>query len=139
MFKKSPDCEFFDQQNVIYRVNCNGCQKCYVGQTRRKVRCRLKDHKNAIKWNKEDSAIALHVRNCGHHVDPFNADIIHEYLLFCNSSFNPVSPDLVKEAPHGHSQQGCCLCTVPPGFFQGLDNGAALSVFNNIFQGPDLS
>ena len=76
LYKRSPDCEFFDQQNVIYRVNCSGCQKCYVGQTRRKVRCRLKDHKNAIKWNKEENAIALHVKNCGHRVDPFNADII---------------------------------------------------------------
>ncbi len=72
LYKRSPDSEYFDQQNVVYKVHCSGCHKCYIGQTRRKVRCRLKDHKNAIRLKSENNAIASH----SHYIDPFNADII---------------------------------------------------------------
>ena len=76
LYKRSPECEYFDHQDVIYKINCPGCNKCYIGLTRRKVRVRLKEHKNAIKLNKDDNAVASHVMTQGHGIDPFTADII---------------------------------------------------------------
>ena len=71
LYKRSPETDFFEQQNLVYRVNCMDCSKCYVGQTTRKFKFRLKNHKDAIRLNHTDNAIANHVCVFGHKIDTF--------------------------------------------------------------------
>ena len=35
-----------DQHNVIYKINCKNCDKCYIGQTYRRLQKRVNEHKS---------------------------------------------------------------------------------------------
>jgi len=37
-----------DHCNVVYRIDCKYCDACYVGQTKRRLISRVKEHKNDI-------------------------------------------------------------------------------------------
>ncbi|XP_065094096.1 uncharacterized protein LOC135714647 [Ochlerotatus camptorhynchus] len=59
-----------DEQSGIYRIPCQDCPSVYIGQTRRKVKVRLKEHKNAVDNNKSnDSAVAAHTTASNHQID----------------------------------------------------------------------
>ena len=45
--------------NIIYLITCSRCRKQYVGETSRKFKDRLNDHKSNISANKK-TAIAIH-------------------------------------------------------------------------------
>ena len=47
------------RSGVIYKITCPGCNSCYVGQTRRHLITRFKEHKN-----KKDGAVKSHFWNC---------------------------------------------------------------------------
>ena len=35
-----------DQHNVIYKINCKNCDKCYIGQTYRSLKKCVSEHKS---------------------------------------------------------------------------------------------
>ena len=41
-----------DKKNVVYKINCK-CGKCYMGQTKRPLRIRRKEHFDNIKLNEK--------------------------------------------------------------------------------------
>jgi len=51
--------------NIIYLITCNKCYKQYVGETSRKLKDRLNDHKSNISTNKK-TAIAIHFHTVPH-------------------------------------------------------------------------
>ena len=52
---------FSDKNNVVYKFNCK-CDKTYVGQTKRPLNIRRKEHKNNIKLNKKyHNVISKHI------------------------------------------------------------------------------
>ena len=55
------------ERSGIYSLNCKDCKKQYIGQTRRKMKIKIKEHHRNIK-NKEveKSAVAYHALNSGH-------------------------------------------------------------------------
>lgn len=59
--------------NLIYRVPCAGCSKCYVGQTRQYLKKRLYQHEydcRLINYNKEEkTALASHHFATSHNFD----------------------------------------------------------------------
>lgn len=56
----------------IYSIECDNCEKLYIGQTKRKLITRFKEHVNYVKNNNIDkSALALHFHETGH---TFNID-----------------------------------------------------------------
>lgn len=66
---KTPD---HSKSNVIYKIPCKNCNKCYIGQTRRYLETRLKEHKNNIKPSNllrsnhdNETALVTHTRD-GH-------------------------------------------------------------------------
>jgi hypothetical protein len=45
----------------MHKIECQGCNSVYVGQTRRSIHKRLKDHRNHIPLNQpEHSSMASH-------------------------------------------------------------------------------
>ncbi|KYN19992.1 hypothetical protein ALC57_07763 [Trachymyrmex cornetzi] len=60
--------------NVVYKINCLSCESSYVGQTKRKVRTRVKEHKsNTTSSISLHSVVAQHQVNFNH---KFNWDDI---------------------------------------------------------------
>ena len=51
---------------MIYRIQCSDCEMCYVGETGKKLRERIKQHKEQ---ERDRNAIYKHIRDTGHLVD----------------------------------------------------------------------
>ena len=50
-----------NKKSGIYKVNCKDCCKCYIGQTRRNIETRMKEHCRNIKCSQIDKyAVAAH-------------------------------------------------------------------------------
>jgi hypothetical protein len=63
--------------NVVYKINCNNCDASYVGQTKRKLNTRIKEHINNIKLDSSrHSVISEHIIHCNHSFDWKNAIIL---------------------------------------------------------------
>lgn len=60
-----------EQRSGIYRVQCKTCDKCYIGQSSRRVEVRFKEHLANIRLNKpEKSSVAQHIlENINHVID----------------------------------------------------------------------
>lgn len=53
----------------IYKITCNNCDQIYVGQTKRSLNVRYKEHLAHIKYRRPDkSSVALHMYEHGHKV-----------------------------------------------------------------------
>jgi len=58
------------KNNVIYKINCNDCDATYVGQTKRQLRTRIREHKNNIKLDQsKHSVISEHIIKFSHSFD----------------------------------------------------------------------
>lgn len=58
------------QSNVIYKINCKGCDSCYIGQTKQYLKNRVYQHKydcNITNINKTEKTALAH-----HHFDSEN-------------------------------------------------------------------
>ena len=55
--------------NLIYKIPCKDCDKCYIGETKQLLQKRLNQHKNDIKNNKENTALAVHANIEKHNFD----------------------------------------------------------------------
>lgn len=56
-----------EDKSGIYEVQCKDCTKLYIGQTRRKLATRFKEHCSHIKHNRSSkSAVALHALEFDH-------------------------------------------------------------------------
>ena len=61
----------------MYQVPCKDCQGSYVGETKRSLAVRLKEHKHTVvNGNKETSALAEYVFSTSHDIDWVNASIV---------------------------------------------------------------
>lgn len=70
------------EKSGIYKINCNKCNKIYIGQTQRNLDIRFKEHKNLIKnLDANRSSLAFHKIKTGH-------DIGNITLLRENQSWN---------------------------------------------------
>jgi len=57
-----------DSHNIIYLINCTKCRKQYVGQTSRKLKMRLNEHRSDIKLNK-NTTISIHFNSPLHTIN----------------------------------------------------------------------
>lgn len=56
-----------DSFSIIYLITCTHCKLQYVGQTNRKLKDRLNDHKSNTKRNTQ-TAISIHFRSASHNI-----------------------------------------------------------------------
>jgi len=66
----------FYLKTIIYKIFCN-CDASYVGQTKRQLKIRLKEHKNNLKRDKsKHSVISEHIIKYNHSFDWDNTRIM---------------------------------------------------------------
>jgi len=58
------------QNDCVYKISCSGCDMCYVGQTKRQLGTRLKEHMSDIKKkNGLLSVVSNHRLDCNHEMN----------------------------------------------------------------------
>jgi len=63
--------------NVVYKISCNECDATYVGQTKRQLQTRIKEHKSDInKPTSSPSVISQHRLTHNHEFDWNNIKIL---------------------------------------------------------------
>lgn len=66
-----------EEKSGIYQIPCSNCPAVYIGQTRRKFKIRLREHRNAVENERaNDSSVAAHTSTLDHTVDWENAKLI---------------------------------------------------------------
>lgn len=61
----------------IYKITCNNCENIYIGQTKRNILTRFKEHIAHIKYKRPTkSAVADHVITNNHNIDIDNLTLI---------------------------------------------------------------
>lgn len=66
-----------DRINTVYKVNCNKCPKCYIGQSKQHLKNRMRGHKYEVKQQLvEKSALASYALTLGHTFDFDNAQVV---------------------------------------------------------------
>ena len=67
LIKNTKDKEENINKSGIYKINCSNCNKCYIGQTKRNLLKRFKEHLYYIRYQQtEKSALACHNVETGH-------------------------------------------------------------------------
>lgn len=72
-------CVYFsptESKSGVYKLNCNSCNACYIGQTGRSFKQRISEHKSSFKNKKSNSTFANHLLETGH-TSNFIPDILH--------------------------------------------------------------
>ena len=52
-----------DIKNLVYEVECDTCKFKYIGQTKRKIKKRVKEHQKDVKKIDPKSELARHSKN----------------------------------------------------------------------------
>jgi len=65
---------------MIYKINCNDCDKVYIGQTKRHLVTRIKEHRNNIKNPSGNFFVVTddHRLSFNHNFDWENLNILHK-------------------------------------------------------------
>ena len=57
------------KRSVVYEVPCKDCGKTYIGETKRTLKVRLSEHKQAVKRGDPKNGIAVHAHESHHSID----------------------------------------------------------------------
>jgi hypothetical protein len=77
-------------KGVVYEINCQNCPQSYVGQTKRDVEIRMKEHLADIKYARtEKSAVASHIwlSDGAHQIQKDNIKVIEEEPRWYHRNF----------------------------------------------------
>lgn len=59
-----------EEMSGIYEIPCKNCPSVYIGQTRRKFKARLKEHRSAVdNGRSNESSVAAHAMDLNHKID----------------------------------------------------------------------
>lgn len=72
LIKNSPN----DDLGVVYKINCQNCDKFYIGNTGRHIDVRMSEHKALVKSKDKKSPLHLHYLDTGHSMDLNHVEII---------------------------------------------------------------
>ena len=57
------------KRGVVYEVPCKECHQTYIGETKRTLKVRLSEHKQAVKRGDPKNGIAVHAHESSHMID----------------------------------------------------------------------
>ncbi|KYN11355.1 hypothetical protein ALC57_16496 [Trachymyrmex cornetzi] len=78
--------DIMEQCNVVYKINCLNCESSYVGQTKRKIKTRLKEHKSSTSNSNTVHNVAQHQIKFYHKFNWDNIEILTQNLFFKKDS-----------------------------------------------------
>lgn len=55
-----------ETSNVVYNIQCGGCDKFYIGQTTQKLRLRFSQHRSDVRLKPNSTALTVHANAEGH-------------------------------------------------------------------------
>lgn len=71
--------DLLKQTELVYKIDCVNCNACYIGQTKRHLMTRVKEHQRDIKKNVNNySVISQHRISSGHDFNWSNPVILHK-------------------------------------------------------------
>jgi hypothetical protein len=73
--KKSKDAK---QKGVIYQVPCEECDRVYIGETKKRLKDRLRQHKDDVRLKRDTNAIYKHVMESDHEINWEGATVIEQ-------------------------------------------------------------
>jgi len=90
--------------NVVYKISCNDCEASYVGQTKRQLKTRIKEHCYNLKSvASSPSVITEHIRQHSHSFDWEGAEILDTEKNYYKRSISEMIH--IKEQTHGLNAQ----------------------------------
>ncbi|KAJ8952665.1 hypothetical protein NQ318_020980 [Aromia moschata] len=117
-----------NEKSGIYEISCKDCDQKYIGQTKRSILTRFKEHMAHLKYGRtEKSCVAQHAFDNNHRIDINNLKLIRNVtnsrqldafesleIIKCNNSMNkdngpiPTSPlfALIKKDGYGSVNRG---------------------------------
>ena len=102
--------------NVVYKIPCDSCDKCYVGQTGRTFSQRLREHQRAVRtFDVNASVLAEHVLNEDHRIAWEDVSILDQHSLlmsrlFVESWYISKTPNTLNREKGPLSEQYAGLC-----------------------------
>ena len=78
-----------EEEGVIYKIPCE-CGKFYLGQTGKHIQKRILQHKYCIRINAPNSAINLHVNNCGLPILWDKTEILYKEKRYSNEKYSRI-------------------------------------------------
>ena len=57
-------CKKMDRCGVVYKISCNDCKGCYIGESKRALHIRISEHQNKNK--NKNTVVGQHMSNHGH-------------------------------------------------------------------------
>ena len=63
------------KREVVYEVPCKECHLSYIGETKRTLRVRIGEHKQAVKWEDPRNGIAVHAHQSQHAINWDGAEV----------------------------------------------------------------
>ena len=60
-------------------ISCSNCQKCYIGESGREAKIRLKEHQRSVNRNDRLSLVAQHTANTNHVFDWAGCEILDRH------------------------------------------------------------
>ncbi|XP_071652241.1 uncharacterized protein [Temnothorax longispinosus] len=88
------------KNNVIYKICCKNCDASYVGQTKRQLRTRIKEHQANIRLDaSKHSVVSEHITKFNHAFDWDNVEVLeveHNYKKRLTAEMI-----YIKEQPNG--------------------------------------
>jgi len=90
--------------NVVYKISCMDCDASYVGQTKRQLKTRIKEHYNNIRSTSSNpSVITEHILQHSHTFDWDNVKILDTENNYFKRSISEMIH--IKEQSHGLNAQ----------------------------------
>lgn len=86
-----------NKSGVVYRLTCADCDASYVGQTKRILGERVKEHQRNVREKKDSSVLYNHCREYTHNIDWQSVSILDRENVWL--------PRLVSEMVHIHLQE----------------------------------
>jgi len=96
--------DMMSQHGVVYKISCHDCDASYVGQTKRQLRTRIKEHVADInKKSGSPSVISEHRRNFNHEFEWDNIKIMDNELSYQKRIISEMVH--IKKQQHGLNKQ----------------------------------
>ena len=57
------------RKEVVYQAPCKDCPKVYIGESKRPLKTRISEHKQAVKRGDEKNGIAVHAHTTNHSIN----------------------------------------------------------------------